>query len=101
MKRSLLSSVCWRNVSSTTNPLRARSIEGCSAFFSGQRPQRSSAVSQVAGVPGVPTETPLVTSSGVNRYGWPVSGSMKASCGIAAGAVSRPSSVCTLPLFAS
>jgi len=55
----------------------------------------------VAGVPGTPTDTPLVTSSGVNRYGSPVEGSMNASCGIDFGAVSRPSIVCTRWLRAS
>ena len=52
-------------------------------------------------MPGTPTETPLVTRSGVKVYGSPVAGSMNASCFIAAGAVSRPSSVFTFPVFAS
>jgi hypothetical protein len=63
-------------------------------------PHLSRARSQVAGVPGVPTETPLVTSSGVKFHGFPVAGSMKASVGIVAGAVSRPSMVRTLPVRA-
>jgi hypothetical protein len=52
-------------------------------------------------VPGTPTETPLVTSAGEKTYGLPVFGLMNASCGIAAGAVSRPSMVRTFPDFAS
>jgi hypothetical protein len=59
------------------------------------------AACQVAGVPGTPTETPLVTRSGVKMYGCPVAGLMNASCSMAAGAVSRPSSVFTFFLFAS
>ena len=51
-------------------------------------------------MPGTPTDTPLVTRSGVKVYGLPVAGSMKASFGICFGAVSRPSSVFTLPDFA-
>jgi hypothetical protein len=58
-------------------------------------------VSQVAGVPGTPTETPLVTRSGKKGYGSPVAGSMNASRGMAAGAVSRPSIVDTEPSSAS
>ena len=59
-------------------------------------PQRFSAVSQVAGVPGTPTLSPLVYSSVRTGRGSPVAGSTKASRGIEAGAVSRPSSVVDL-----
>ena len=65
LNRSALSVVCWLNVLSTTNPLRARLLAGASASAREIEPQRSSAACQVAGVPGTPTETPLVTSSGV------------------------------------
>ena len=99
--RSAFSSV-WRwKVLSTRKPRRARSAAGCRASPSGTVPQRSSARSQVARVPGTPTETPLVTSSGVKLYGLPVAGSMNASCCIRAGAVSRPSMVRTFLLVAS
>ena len=64
-KRTLFSSVCWRNVGSTTKPWRATRIAGRKVRPSDIVPQRSSARCQVARVPGTPTETPLVTSSGV------------------------------------
>ena len=63
--RAALSSVCWRNVLSTTKPRAASRVAGCSAFLRLRVPKRRSAWSHVAGVPGVPTETPLVTSCGV------------------------------------
>ncbi len=64
-KRTLLSSVCWRNVSSTRKPLRATFVAGAIASARSRLPHLRSALSHVAGVPGTPTETPLVTSSGV------------------------------------
>ncbi len=64
-KRVSLSRVCWRNVSSTTKPREATLMAGASASAIDQVPHLSRARSQVAGVPGVPTETPLVTRSGV------------------------------------
>ncbi len=64
-KRALLSSVCLRKVASTTNPLRANRAAGRRVFASDCVPHLRSAVVQVFGVPGTPTETPLVTSSGV------------------------------------
>ncbi len=94
-KRALLSSVWLRNVSSTTNPLRASSIDGASVRARERVPNRLSAESHVARVPGTPTATPDETSSGVNLYGLPVAGSMNASCVMPAGAVSRPSIVLT------
>ena len=101
LNRSALSSVCWLKVWSTTNPRRARAAAGSSASAREIEPQRSRADCQVDGVPGTPTETPLVTRSGVNGYGCPVAGLMNASCVMAAGAVSRPSMVFTRLLFAS
>ena len=65
LNRSALSSVCWLKVLSTLNPWRARSAAGASTSASDIDPQRSRAACQVAGVPGTPTETPLVTRSGV------------------------------------
>ena len=64
-KRTSLSRVCWRNVSSTLNPRRATLVAGASASPSDSVPQLPSALSQVARVPGVPTLAPLVTRSGV------------------------------------
>jgi hypothetical protein len=46
------------------NPPAASRIDGASISPSGFVPKRSSAVSQVAKVPGTPTETPDETSSG-------------------------------------
>ena len=63
--RSRLSSVWERKVSSTTKPRSASRVAGRSASRRERLPHWSSAESQVAGVPGTPTETPLVTSSGV------------------------------------
>ncbi len=61
-------------------------------------PHCSSATSQVAGVPGTPTERPEETAS-PNGTGAP--SSRKESACIACGAVSRPSMVCTSPVAAS
>ena len=63
--RTLFSSVCLANVLSTLNPSVASLIAGFSASPRVQVPHRFIALSQVAGVPGTPTETPLVTRSGV------------------------------------
>ncbi len=58
-------------------------------------PHFRSAVRQVCGVPGTPTEMPLTRASW-NAYGSPVAGLTNASCCMLAGAASRPSMVCTL-----
>ncbi len=63
--RTLFSSVCWRKVGSTTKPWRATWMAGRKVRPSDIVPQRSRARCQVARLPGTPTETPLVTSSGV------------------------------------
>ncbi len=62
--RSRLSSTCWWNVSSTMKPRWASRMAGRSASSRSRVPHSSSAVSQVASVPGTPTATPLVTRSG-------------------------------------
>ena len=93
-KRAALSWVCLAKVSSTTKPWSATRIAGCSTCAKLRVPQRSSACAQVAGVPGTPTDKPLVTASAKGN-GCPVAGSMKAVGRIAAGAVSRPSRVTT------
>ena len=98
--RVWLSRVCPRKVSSTTKPRSAIRVAGRRACFRLSEPQRRRALSQVAGVPGTPTLTPLDTRS-ANAYGLPVAGSTKASSGMAAGAVSRPSRVETRPVEAS
>jgi hypothetical protein len=94
-----LSAVCCRKVSSTTKPSSASVIAPCSASDIGMVPNSSSARSQVDGVPGVPTESPLWTASW-NGSGVP-SSARKASAPIASGAVSRPSIVETSPVPAS
>ena len=92
-KRGSFSAVCSRKVSSTTNPRAASRAAGSSSRRRLRLPHRSSAVSQVASVPGTPTDRPLVTSSAkVNPS--------KAVRGIDSGAVSRPSIVVTRPLAA-
>lgn len=63
-------------------------------------PNRRSAVSHWARVPGTPTPSPLVTASS-NGIALPVAGSTKESSRIARGAVSRPSTVYTLRRRAS
>jgi hypothetical protein len=63
-------------------------IAGRSAWRSETVPQRSSAPSQLPGVPGTPTDSPLVTASS-KGIGWPFS--TNESVRIRCGAVSRPS----------
>ena len=63
--RRWFSLVCRLNVESTWKPRSASRVAGFSAWPMPVVPQRFRAVSQVANDPGVPTETPLVTSSGV------------------------------------
>ena len=63
-------------------------------------PHFRSAVCQVCGVPGTPTEMPLIRASW-NAYGSPVAGLTNASFSMDAGAASRPSMVCTFPVRAS
>ena len=86
--------VCARNASLTTNPFSAIRMAGRSASASEIVPQRRSALAQVAGVPGTPTDSPELTAS-ANGSGLPVAGSTNESARMAAGAVSRPSMVCT------
>ncbi|RBL85226.1 hypothetical protein DDE05_18525 [Streptomyces cavourensis] len=97
-KRAWLAAVCERKVSSTTKPSRARRSAGFSSVRRDLVPQASSARSQVAGVPGAPTERPLVTPSS-NGMGLPSSRKREASA--LRGAVSRPSMVRTVRFFAS
>ncbi len=85
-------------MSSTTNPSRASRSAGSSSRPSGLLPHASSAFSQVAGVPGVPTPSPLVTAS-LKGIGFP--SSRKSEGSALRGAVSRPSMVPTLPVLAS
>lgn len=66
-KRSWFATTWSWKVWSTTKPRAARRAAGASEALSEREPQRRSASDQVARVPGVPTETPLVTSSGLNR----------------------------------
>ncbi len=63
--RSAFSDVCLLKVVSTTNPRRASWIAGFSDRARLRVPHFRNAFCQVASVPGVPTETPLVTSCGV------------------------------------
>ena len=58
-------------------------------------PHFRSAVCQVCGVPGTPTEMPLMRAPW-NCNGSPVAGLMKAFSCMVAGAASRPSMVCTV-----
>ena len=97
--RASLSAVCWRKVSSTTKPCRASRVAGCSASASESVPNSSSARSQVRGVPGVPTDSPLVRTDS-NGSGAPVA-SVRERAVIESGAVSRPSMLVTSPLSAS
>ena len=60
--RAALSAVWSWKVWSTTKPRRATAAAGASELASERVPQRRSAVSQVAGVPGTPTDRPLVTA---------------------------------------
>ena len=60
---SALASTWSAKVWSTSKPSRASSAAGRSSERSDRLPQRSRASSQVATVPGVPTDSPLVTSS--------------------------------------
>ena len=63
--RWAFSLVCRWKVRSTTNPRLARAIAGFRVLARLRVPQSRSARCQVARLPGVPTETPLVTSWGV------------------------------------
>jgi hypothetical protein len=85
--------VTWSwNVWSTTKPRSATLIAGWSSRATGLEPKRLATACQVAGVPGTPTESPLVIAV-AEGYGWSVAGSMKMSGRNAAGPVSRPSTV--------
>ena len=106
-KRAWLASVWSRKVWSTVNPFVARRMAGCNVSRRDSVPKRSSAASQVASVPGTPTERPDDTAS-ANGYPTPngvvgdtLPGITKASLGMSAGAVSRPSIVVTSPVAAS
>ncbi len=92
LKRSWLASVWARKVASTVNPSRASFSAGLRRWPSERLPQASRAFFQVAGVPGTPTERPLVWPS-ANGMGAPFS--WKSSAVAVLGAVSRPSMVCT------
>nr|EIF93514.1 hypothetical protein [Streptomyces tsukubensis NRRL18488] len=96
--RVWLASVWARKVGSTVNPCRASFSAGLSSRASGRLPQERRTVSQVAGVPGVPTPSPLVWpwSKGMGR---PFSRKREASA--ERGAVSRPSTVWTVRVRAS
>ncbi|CAO0834543.1 hypothetical protein SMICM17S_10350 [Streptomyces microflavus] len=96
--RAWLEAVWERKVPSTTKPSRARRSAGFNSVRRDLEPQVSSARSQVAGVPGVPTPRPLVTPSS-NGMGLPFSRKRAASA--LRGAVSRPSIVCTVRFLAS
>lgn len=98
LKRAWLDSVCERKVASTVNPSRAIRSAGFRTLPSRLLPQLSSAVCQVAGVPGVPTLSPLVTAS-AKASGRPFSRKSPESAD--SGAVSRPSIVCTVRDLAS
>ena len=88
-------SLIWlMNVWSTTKPRSATWIAGRNASRRESVPHFRSAVCQVCGVPGTPTEMPLTRASW-NAYARPVAGSMKALTFMLAGAASRPSMVCT------
>jgi hypothetical protein len=75
-------------------------MAGRSSCATGLEPKRFATACQVAGVPGTPTESPLVTAV-AKAYGWPVDGSTKMSGRNAAGPVSRPSIVETRCVRAS
>jgi hypothetical protein len=89
-KRSALSAVCSLNVSSTTKPRRARRSAGASASASERVPQVLRARAQVFGVPGTPTDRPLLTASS-NGIASPFS--VNELRLMSSGAVSRPSIV--------
>lgn len=97
---------CWfiavsaRNWSSTTKLSSASRMAGSNAVASVMVPQPRSACSQVAAVPGTPTDKPELTTWS-NGSLPPVAGSRNASGFIAAGAVSRPSKECTWRVRAS
>jgi hypothetical protein len=90
-----LSLIWLANVWSTTKPRSAISMAGRSASRREIVPHFCSAVCQVCGVPGTPTEMPLMRASW-NCNGSPVAGSTNASTFMLAGAASRPSMVCTV-----
>src|SRR3954463_1675853 len=84
-----------KNVWSTTKPFFATRMPGCSTWPRLIVPYFSSASYHVAGGPGPPTDRPLQRAS-LNGSGAPFSQNDVGV--IASGAVSRPSSVVTLPL---
>ncbi len=87
----------WK-VRSTTKPCRASRSAGRSTSPRFLFPHLSSAACQVIGVPGTPTDRPLVTASS-NGIGLPFSTNRSSRAEF--GAVSRPSIVSTLPVRAS
>ncbi len=97
-KRAALLATCWLNVASTVNPSRAIRSAGPSASRRERVPQRRRASCHVFGVPGTPTDRPLVTAWS-NGIGVPFSTNRFAVA--EAGAVSRPSTVDTLRVRAS
>ncbi len=95
LNRAWLSAVWSWKVWSTVKPRSAIRRAGSSASAKLRRPQRPTAVSQVAGEPGTPTDRPLVTASAKGR-GLPSSRNSELSA--VREAVSRPSMVCTRPV---
>lgn len=83
-----------------TKPRSASWAAGSSTEARLMVPQLRSARSHSAGVPGTPTDSPELTTSS-NPSALPVAGSVNESGRIAAGAVSRPSMVCTWRVLAS
>ena len=77
------------------SPARRPGRPARSRLPSDRLPHRSAAASQVASVPGTPTDRPLTRASW-KAYGRPVAGSMKWVSVIVAGPASRPSIVCTV-----
>ena len=63
LKRASFPAVCSRKVSSTRKPRVASRIAGLSASLRDVVPNLSSAASQVASVPGTPTDSPEETTS--------------------------------------
>jgi hypothetical protein len=59
LNQSMFGSVCEANVLSTVKPSRATRMPDRSARLSDQVPYFFSARSQVAGVPGMPADSPL------------------------------------------
>jgi hypothetical protein len=98
-KRAAFASVCDRNVSSTTKPRFAIRIAGRSTSRIDFVPHIRSARSQVSGVPGTPTDRPLLTTS-LKFIGSPLLSRNDVSV-MRIGAVSRPSMVRTRPDRAS